>query len=410
MRTAPVARHPPTQPKSQRRPLARRGLGMVMAMLLGVPGASGADESDPEAELTAVRNRIETLDARLNEARMAKDRLAAQLREVERRIGRVAGRLRELEAALADKAAQLEELRAAERRHRHALGEHRAALRRQIRASYIMGRQDYLKLLFNQENPAALARVLTYHGYVSRARARRMERTKHELERIAEIERDVEAQTRELAALRREKERQRAELEGYSEARARVLSELEAEIGDTDQRLRRLRRDEAKLAELVRELRDALADIPNTLDERSPFENLRGRLPWPSGGALRARFGTPRGSGDLEWQGVWIAAESGQEVRAISHGRVAYADWLRGFGLLTIIDHGGGYMSLYGHSQSLYKEPGDWVDKGEVIASIGASGGHSQSGLYFEIRHDGRPVDPLRWCSTSAGGPALVTR
>ncbi len=384
---------------------------MLLVLLASAsPAGSGAAESDPAAELTAVRARIEALDARLNEARMAKDRLAAQLRDVERRIGALASRLRELEAALARKTARLEQLRAAEEQHREALAGQRRALRGQIRASYMMGRQDFLKLLFNQENPAALARALTYHGYVARARARRIERTKHELERIIEIERDIEAETVELAALRREKAQQRSELEVHREARARLLPELEAEISDGGERLQRLRRDEAKLEQLVRELRDALADIPKTLDERSPFGTLRGRLPWPTGGALRARFGTSRGPGDLRWQGVWIAAEPGREVRAISHGRVAYADWLRGFGLLTIIEHGEGYMSLYGHNQALYKEPGDWVDKGEVIASVGASGGHSESGLYFEIRHNGRPEDPMRWCSTSAGGPALVTR
>jgi septal ring factor EnvC (AmiA/AmiB activator) len=389
-------------------PWAILTLGALLAAASSLAAAPG--ERDAEAELAAVRSRISALDARLNKSRMARDQLAAELRDLERRMGVVVSRLRDIDGELRTKHGQLDELRAQERRHRRALTAQRAVLARQIRASYLLGRQDYLKLLFNQQDPAALSRALTYHGYFSRARARRIADTRAELERIADVEHAIATRTRELEDLQHEQAQHRAELEDDRAARATLLAKLDGEISNTGKRLQRLRQDEEKLTQLVRELREALADIPKTLDQRAPFGVLKGRLPWPSAGTLRHRFGSLRGAGNLRWQGVWIAAKRGQDVRAIAHGRVAYADWLRGFGLLMIIDHGDGYMSLYGHNESLYKEVGDWVSAGEVIASVGATGGSAESGLYFEIRHNGQPQDPLAWCSASAGGPALVSR
>ena len=143
---------------------------------------------------------------------------------------------------------------------------------------------------------------------------------------------------------------------------------------------------------------DQQLDLPTEQGERKAFAGLRGKLKWPSRGRLANRYGSRRKEGKLKWQGVMIKAPEGTEVTAISHGRIAFSDWLRGFGLLTIIDHGDGYMSLYGGNQSLYKEVGDWVEAGDVIASVGNSGGHRETALYFEIRHNGKPTNPLKWC------------
>jgi septal ring factor EnvC (AmiA/AmiB activator) len=145
-----------------------------------------------------------------------------------------------------------------------------------------------------------------------------------------------------------------------------------------------------------------LVDIPAEADGQQPFHSRKGKLRWPARGRLAQRFGAPR-SGGLRWRGVMIEAQEGGEVRAVSQGRIAFSDWMRGFGLLLIIDHGDGYMSLYGHNQTLYKEVGEWVDTGEVVALLGASGGRTESGLYFEMRHKGRPINPVHWC---AGKPA----
>jgi len=175
-----------------------------------------------------------------------------------------------------------------------------------------------------------------------------------------------------------------------------LLADLHRTISGQGQELERLRENEHRLESLLEELRAQPA--PDMTQEVIAFDELKGRLPWPARGSLASKFGTPRKSGALKWQGVIIAAAGGQDVTAISRGRVVYADWLRHFGLLLIIDHGNGYMSLYGHNQSLFKERGDWVEAGETIASVGDSGGHAETGLYFEIRRRGTPVNPVQWC------------
>jgi septal ring factor EnvC (AmiA/AmiB activator) len=176
-----------------------------------------------------------------------------------------------------------------------------------------------------------------------------------------------------------------------------LLAALEREIGAKDRRLKALVEDEARLQRVLATLRRALADLPRGFDAEKPFPTQRGHLPWPASGSVKAAFGARRGVGELKWNGILIAAPEGRAVHAVHRGRVAFADWLRGFGLLMIVDHGDGYMSLYGHNQHLLKEVGEWVEAGEAVASVGASGGRAESGLYFEIRHDGRPVDPVRW-------------
>jgi septal ring factor EnvC (AmiA/AmiB activator) len=191
---------------------------------------------------------------------------------------------------------------------------------------------------------------------------------------------------------------QRDALETSRRERGELLADLNRDIHNTKQRLSQLKEDEQSLQELVKRLRRALAEIPSPRGPGKSFAQLKGRLRLPAEGAIAARFGMPRQVGQLKWQGILIDAPDGADVNAVAAGRVVFADWLRGFGLLLIIDHGDGYMSLYGYNQGLHKNVGDSVKAGELIATVGNSGSHSQSGLYFEIRHQGSPVDPLLWC------------
>jgi len=283
------------------------------------------------------------------------------------------------------------------------MGRLRRGLARYVRAAYATGRQDQFKLLLNQENPATLSRALTYYSYFNRQRAERIQALATVLDELADIKENITRDTERLAELREQKAAARQRLDDQRQRRLALIADLARELGDQDARLARLRQDEQKLTELVAGLARELADIPPAEIREVPFHMLKGKLPWPSVGKIRHKFGTPRGTGDLSWQGVLVAAQPGTPVHAVSHGRVAFADWLRGFGLLMIIEHGDGYMSLYGHSESLLKEVGDWVEAGEVIARVGDTGGRDRSGLYFEIRHGGTPVDPVSWC---ARGPA----
>ena len=387
-------------------------LGCVVSISILTPGRSaGAADDNPEAELEALRSRITTLHRRIDETRMQHDSVSTRLRATEIAVSRLRAEVAELDER---RDALGERLDALERRRTEVAGNIsglREGLERYVRAAYATGRQDHFKLLLNQENPATLSRAMTYYAYFNRERARRIRTLATDLEELADIRESIARDTAGIARLRDQKTAARLALESERAERLQAVEQLKQELGTQGAQLARLEQDEAKLAELVAGLARELDDIPRADAQQVPFETLKGKLPWPTTGRLRAKFGTPRGNGDLSWKGVLVAARPGTPVHAVSHGRVAFADWLRGFGLLMIIEHGEGYMSLYGHSESLTKEVGDWVDAGEVIGTVGDSGGRDASGLYFEIRHRGTPVDPVSWCGRgpAAQSAALVS-
>jgi septal ring factor EnvC (AmiA/AmiB activator) len=386
---------------------ASRSSALVLGALLIVTGTSptliAATSDDPETQLESVRKRIRELGRRLNQTRTKRDELITGLRETELAAARLTAELAALDRQRTEHRTRLVDLGRRRGKTRDNLGEVRASLARYVRAAYATGRQDQFKLLLNQENPATLSRALTYYAYFNRERAERIHALAVDLQNLADIEDSITRDTARLARLQEQKATARERLADQRRRRRDVIARLARELGDQNARLERLRQDEQTLAELVAGLARELADIPADQTRQVPFRTLKGKLPWPSAGKIRHRFGTPRGSGDLSWKGVLVTARPGTPVQAISHGRVAFADWLRGFGLLMIIEHGDGYMSLYGHSESLFKEVGDWVEAGETIGKVGDSGGREMSGLYFEIRHLGTPVDPMRWCGR---GPA----
>jgi septal ring factor EnvC (AmiA/AmiB activator) len=257
------------------------------------------------------------------------------------------------------------------------------------------GRDELFKLLLSQESPAALGRMLVYFDYYHRARSARIDTVAGELERLAALEQETTRIASELAALEAAQAREVAALERSRDDRRAAITKLDADIKDRSAAVAKLRAEEQRLAELVKRLSEVMAGFPVDADE--PFARLKGKLAWPVQGRLGGDFGQPRGAGPVKWNGVLLEASAGTPVRAVYHGRVAFADWLQGLGLLVIVDHGGGYMSLYGHNGALLKESGDWVEPGEVIAQVGDTGGQARAGLYFEIRFNGEPVNPHPW-------------
>lgn len=386
-------------------------LGMLMLVSGYLPNLPAATSDDPEVQLESVRKRIKELGRRLTRTRAKRDQLTAGLRDTELAAARVSADLAVLDRQRAEQRTRLVDLRRRRGKTRDNLSLLRAGLARYVRAAYATGRQDHFKLLLNQENPATLSRALTYYAYFNRERAERIHALAMDLQNLADIENSITRDTARLARLQEQKATARERLADQRQRRRGVIARLARELGDQSARLQRLRQDEQTLAELVAGLARELADIPADQARQVPFRTLKGKLPWPSAGKIRHGFGTPRGSGDLRWKGVLVTARPGTPVQAISHGRVAFADWLRGFGLLMIIEHGDGYMSLYGHSELLFKDVGDWVEAGEVIGKVGDTGGREMSGLYFEIRHLGTPVDPTRWCGLgpAAQSAALVS-
>lgn len=384
-----------------RAPRQQRRLSLLLGVALGMSliGDLGAGErAEKEAELEQLRQRITALQRELEQERGRYDVLRKDLRRSERQIGTLSRKLRQLDADLQERGQRMGVLRKRAADLQQQVASQRHYLAAQIRTSYAMGRQEYMKILLNQENPATVGRVITYYDYLNKARAERIETLGNTLLELEQVRSEMEVETQRLRALRERQAQEKLELETSRAERARVLRQLKAQLEDKDLHLVGMQRDEQELKRLISALSEALDDIPAEPGNRKPFATLKGKLKWPTSGPLLASFGSPRSLGKLSWQGVSIGAKTGQEVRAVSHGRVAFADWLRGYGLLMIIDHGEGYMSLYGHNQSLYKETGDWVETGEVIATVGDSGGQEKSALYFEIRKDGHPADPVRWC------------
>lgn len=383
--------------------LPHRFLLPLLCLTLAAAGAVAAPSADQQqAKLGALRERISGLRAQMQAKSGEKTQLSELLQESEQQIGRLARKLRVLDGRLSRQRKRLDNLRGEQAAQGQALDAQRAALARQVRAAYAMGRQERLKILLNQQDPATVSRVMVYYDYLNRARADKMQLIHRQMERLVQTERKIRTEEQQLARLRDEQQDELAAMRRNQETRRGVVVQLTRELQDQGQKLDRLQTDERDLKTLIRGLEQALADIPAEHPQQLKFAGLRGRLPWPAAGSIVHRFGAPK-LGSLRWDGVMIQAPEGREVRAVHHGRVAFADWLRGFGLLLIVDHGDGYMTLYGHNQSLFKEAGDWVDVNEPVALVGSSGGREQAGVYFGIRHDGRAINPAKWCRRPNG-------
>ena len=369
------------------------------ALAAGAPKPGGAtkpeaDAKKAESELQAVKSEIERVTRQVSEEQVERDRLTRDLRSAELSVGQARQSLSDLKRQRAEHATRRAALAAEQREREAQLDKNRAELAGQMRAAYTLGRQEPLKLLLNQEDPARAGRMFIYYGYFGRARAGQIKLIEDDVQRLAELTAELDAEDAELARLM---EQQRAELGALEHARAQrsqVLAGLEAESRTRAQNLERLRSQQAGLEQLLKELRAAMARFP--VEGNDAFAHLRGKLAWPVSGHLVARFGDAR-AGGVHWDGVLVATERGAPVKAVFEGRVIYADWLPGLGLLAIVDHGDGYLSLYGHNERLYKAAGEHVAAGEALAAAGDSGGSGRTELYFEIRKGGKPVDPRPW-------------
>jgi len=375
---------------------------LLAAGVLLLLAASSTVASDAhEARLERLRAQIQTLQRDLNETRGRRDHVREELQAHERRIDALLRSLREMDARLAQDNQALQALQRRAEKERQRLQQQTSVLESQLRAAYAMGRQPYLKMMLNQEQPAAVARVAAYYRYFNAARLERIEEIRGSLERLAALEEEVRERREAMSVLRETQADEKRSLEETRARRGEVLASLNREVRDRTREIARLRADEERLERLLSEIKRYLPDVsvPGP-GKQVRFFALKGRLPLPIEGRISARFGEPRGIGDLHWRGVFLNGKEGQTIHAVSRGRVAYADWLRGFGLLLILDHGDGYMTLYGHNQTLYRKVGDWVETGQPIATVGSTGDAPGTGVYFEIRHNGLPHDPLHWCAT----------
>ncbi len=381
---------------------------ILILPFLGLAASAPAQDSHDELaevkerELQQVRERISDLKQSMDAAAEERDRLTGELQDLEIAISEQRIRLKEIERDQQYTANRKQALDADLADREKHLDEESGALAAQVRMAYMSGSQEKIKLLLNQRDPATLGRLMAYYRYLNDYRAENIAAVIEEIRKLDELRAEIAAEDARLMALARTRYDELGRLNASQESRKAVLASLRRKMADEGKEVDRLAAQENDLTRLIAELSSILSDYPITSEQ--PFTAHKGRLTWPVAGTLLHDFGQPRVGGNIKWNGVVLAAPRGREVRAVYHGRVAFADWLAGMGLLVIVDHGEGYMTLYGYNETILKNTGDWVAPGDVIATVGDSGGRPRAGLYFELRRGTKPENPRRWVTRTPGG------
>ena len=360
-----------------------------------VPFGISAGEQPSPQQLEQIRQDINTLKQDLGSDKKQLQKYEQELKKLETEIASLTRKQRQTRSELTKQQLAQQQLVKETAELRQTLDRQQHSLSQQIRAGYSAGQQQALKMLLNQTDAGAAGRTITYYGYFARAQLNAAEQTQHDIKQLKNAEQRLHESRNRLETLHQEQQQQREELQHQQTQRKILLSKLNSEIKGKEQQLSKLLDDEKALTAVIHKL---APQIPATPKDFSDLDKLQGKLAWPTQGRIQNRYGQSRNQGHLKWQGVTISGEEGQDIRAIAPGRVIFADWIRGYGLMLIIDHGHGYMSLYGQNQSLYKDVGDSVSSNEVIAALGNSGGNDDASLYFEMRHKGKPVNPETWC------------
>lgn len=373
----------------------------LLGLMAGTPGF-GAEEEAIESgkrDLAEIEQRVRDLEQDLDSRRRRRVALLNDLERSERDVADLARAGFQLAAMATEQEQALQELQAKLEKERDELQRERAALGGLLRSAYTMGRGDRIRMLLDQEDVQRLSRAMPYYGYLNRYRIRRIGAVAEQANRLKQLKQASEEEAQRLAMLAQSQDNTRRRLARALKEREALLSALDKTIATQQERVADLKSEAEGLRALLEQLERRARILPEADVRQEPLSQRRGRLAWPLSDAhLLSRYGAPKGSEGQNWDGVVLRAEEGSQVRAVHHGRVAYADWLRGFGLLLIIEHEDGYMTLYGNNQTLLKEAGEWVAPGDLIALSGSSGGRESPGLYFAIRHRGRPLDPERWC------------
>ncbi|KQQ49316.1 peptidase M23 [Pseudomonas sp. Leaf127] len=442
-------------------------IALVLVCLLN-PAFAEDERAQTQKQIDAARQDVAELQKVLNKLQAEKSGVQKDLRATETEMGKLEKQVEVLQHELKKTEVELQRLDHEKKKLGESKVEQQRLIAIQARAAYQGGRQEYIKLLLNQQHPEKFARTLAYYDYLSKARLLQLQRFNETLHQLAGVEKDIDLQQAQLLVQKSDLESRGQELGKVREERQKVLAKINQDYKAGDQKLQARQQDQAELNTVLKTIEETLArqareaeearqkaliaareaeaeaqrarereqqrqrealarnerEERNSRSDAEPvpprpvqplgpavsnsgatyggaFAEARGKLPWPINGRLLARFGEARGDDERSrWDGVMISASAGSQVRAVHGGRVVFADWLRGSGLLVILDHGNGYLTLYGHNQSLLKEAGDIVKAGEPIATAGNSGGQEAAALYFAIRQQGRPSDPAQWCRT----------
>jgi len=365
-----------------------------------VDGAESEDQSNrrkaTEKELVTLQKKIKQLQKNQKKNRSSLTKEQQALKRTDVLIGQSRKSLEDTRSQLRKSKSRLEVLKKQRNKLNKDKESQQQALKKQIQAAYASGKQEYLKLLFNQEDPGKVGRTLIYYDYLNKARMKKIDELNITLTKLVKVENDINVERTRLESLEAEQAEENKRLANLKKTRQKAIGQLNKSLKNNSRQLKEWQTNEQDLKSLLEALKQTVETfIPE--ESLSGLSRLKGKLNWPVKGRLRETFGSARGSQQMRWSGVIIAAKEGQQINAIHHGRIVYSDYLRGFGLIIIIDHGDGYMSLYGHNEALFKQPGDWVEAGEQIASVGQSGGYPTTGLYFEIRLRSKALNPAQF-------------
>ncbi|PIP78542.1 MAG: peptidase M23 [Gammaproteobacteria bacterium CG22_combo_CG10-13_8_21_14_all_40_8] len=359
--------------------------------------ASSDDKAVNEQKLAQLKQEIKKVKSLLTANKSRYDSAADALKNIELAVAESSQTLRDLKQKLEQSQNKIEDLEKQQAVLLQDKEKQQSALAQQIRSAYGNGNEEYLKLLLNQMDPAEFARMLSYFRYLNDARTAEIKQLSVTLQKLNDLREKLTQENLNLSELTLKAQKQVEHLVSQQQERQKIVTLWQAKVQSTDKQLRNLLSDEKELQSLIDVLRKAI-EVFFPKETLKGLKKLKGKLMWPVAGRLLHRYGSERYRDSMNWHGVMLKAKEGAPVHSISTGRVVFSDWLRGYGLLTMIDHGEGYLSLYGHNQSLVKQVGDWVEPGEVIAYVGDTGGLSSPSLYFEIRHDKSTENPAIWC------------
>ncbi|MEH6448572.1 MAG: peptidoglycan DD-metalloendopeptidase family protein [Oleispira sp.] len=352
--------------------------------------------ADEQADLAKLQQEINKLQSWLKETESEHDKLNEALRQSDKKIGGIAKKIDDTRALLNQERFRLKKLQAEQSQLRILKAEQKQKLAKQLNGAQKLGNQGSIKVLLNQEDPQQISRMLKYYEYFNQARMASIQTLITNLKRLNNIEAEILKQQNQLIKTENSFLKINKQLNNEKKQHKNLLASLEARRKEKSNDLSQKQKDQKRLQQLINEVATLLDNSVRKQDAR-PIRSLKGKLPRPTKGRIVKAFGNNNSQARNKWQGWLMKGYEGSAITAIHHGRIVFSDWLRGFGLLLIIDHGDGYLSLYARNQSLLKSVGDWVYQGENIATLGASGGFKEPRLYFEIRHKGIPLDPAAW-------------
>jgi septal ring factor EnvC (AmiA/AmiB activator) len=373
-------------------------LSAFLCLYLAAFPSAASDRSVKEAELKTLQAKISNLQETISEKQDNKSAFVRQLKKIEHSISHISRKISASKNKIVDTESELRQLRKLKKKSRNELSQQNSTLAQQVYLAYTLGQQEKIKLLFSQQDAGDLQRNLIYYQYFSNARVELIKRVQQDIDTMLKIEADINIIKQVLESSHKRLEEQEKDLKKGVLERKTIIASLDQQLKTQGGALNKLQVDAKALESLISSIEEILVESPEPRFDDRPFAKMLGQLAWPVKGKVNRVFGRQKQWSELRWQGVLIEAPVGSHVRAISGGRIAFSDWLRGLGNIIIIDHGNSYLSLYGHNESLFMSAGEWVEAGDIISSVGSSGGQNKSSLYFEIRSKGRPQNPTKWC------------